>query len=52
MTNDCVSVTKIVVKGVKLVTDRYKKNTHIKSKRQCKDEYVSQKKFIYFPAQQ
>ena len=29
MTNDCVSVTKILVKGVELMTDM--KNTHIKS---------------------
>ena len=29
MTNDCVSVTKILVKGVELMTDT--KNTHIKS---------------------
>ena len=32
MTNDCVSITKILVKGIKLMTDRRKKNTHIKSK--------------------
>ena len=25
MTNDCVSITKTLVKGVKLMTDRYKK---------------------------
>ena len=52
MTNDCFSITKTLVKGVKLMTDRYKKNTLIKGKVQCKDELVSQKKFIYFPAQQ
>ena len=38
MTNDCVSVTKTLVKGVKLMTGRYETNTHIKSKRQCKDK--------------
>ena len=38
MTNDCVSMTKTLVVGVKLMTDRYKENTHIKSKGQCKDK--------------
>ena len=38
--------------GVKVMTERYKKNTHIKCKDQYKDKYVSQKEFIYFPAQQ
>ena len=38
MTNDCVSITKTLVKGVKLMTDRHKKNTHIKSTGQCKDK--------------
>ena len=28
------------------------KNTHIKSKGQCKDKKVSQKEFIYIPVQQ
>ena len=28
LTNDCVSITKTLVKGLKLMTDRYKKNTH------------------------
>ena len=32
MINDCVSITKILMMGVKLMTGRYKKNTHIKSK--------------------
>ena len=33
ITNDCVSITKILMMGVKLMTGRYKKkNTHIKSK--------------------
>ena len=38
--------------GVKLMTGRYKKNTHIQSKGQCKDKEVSQKELIYFPALQ
>ena len=38
MTNDCVSITKTLMMGVKLMTERYKKNTHIKSKGQCKDK--------------
>ena len=38
MTNDCVSITKTMVMGLKLMTGRYKKNTHIKSKGQCKDK--------------
>ena len=38
MTNDCVSITKTLVMGVKLMTDRYKENNHIKSKGQCKDK--------------
>ena len=50
MTNDCVSITEILVMAVKLMTDRYKKNNHIKSKGQCKDKQMSQKEFIYFPA--
>ena len=50
MTNDCVSVTKTLVKRAKLMTDRYKK--YIKSKRHWKDKLVSQKKLIYFPAQE
>ena len=46
MTNDCVldlseltlvSITKTLIKGEKLMTDRYK-NTHIKGKGQCKDK--------------
>ena len=32
MVNDCVSITKIMMMGVKLMTGRFKKNTHIKSK--------------------
>ena len=52
MTNDCVSITKTLMMEVKVMTERYKKNTRIKSKGQCKDKLVSQKEFIYFPAQQ
>ena len=37
MTNDCVSVTKTLMMGVKLMTE-VQKNTHIKSKGQCKDK--------------
>ena len=46
MTNDCVSIIKTLVKGVKLMADRY--NTHIKSKRQWKDKLVSQKNSYIF----
>ena len=38
MTNDCVSITKTLMMGVKLMAERYKKHSH--------------KEFIYFPAQQ
>ena len=38
--------------GEKLMTNRYKKNTHRNSKGQCKDQKVSQKEFIHFPVQQ
>ena len=48
MTNDCVSITKTLVKRVKLMADRYKENTHIKSKGKCKDKEVSQKKVHTF----
>ena len=51
MTNDCVYITKILMMGVKLMTVGIK-NTHIKSKGQCKDKKVSQKEFIYIPVQQ
>ena len=37
MTNDCVSITKTLMMGVKLMTE-VEKNTHIKSKCQCKDK--------------
>ena len=49
MTNDCVFVTKTLMMGVKLITEKYK-NTHIKSKDQCKDKCL--KKLVYFPALQ
>ena len=32
MPNECVSITKTLIMGIKLMTERYKKNTHIKSK--------------------
>ena len=48
MTSDCVSTTKTLMMGVKLMTKRYEKSTHIKDKGQCKDKQVSQKEFIYF----
>ena len=34
MTNDCVSITRTLTMGVKLMTERYKK--YIKTKGQCK----------------
>ena len=50
MTNDCVSITKTLVKGVKLMTDKYK-NTHIKSEGHAKKNKCH-KKIVYFPGQQ
>ena len=47
MINDCVSVTKILMMGVKLMAERYKK-----VKFSAKIRKVSQKKSMYFPAQQ
>ena len=47
MTNDCVSVTKTLMMGVKLMTERYKKNTHIKSKGQCKDKCLKNNSYIF-----
>ena len=38
MTNDCVSVAKTQTMEVKLMGERYKKNTYIKSKVQWKDK--------------
>ena len=47
MTSDCVSVIKALMMGLKLMTVRYKKkNTHIKSKGQCKNK-ISVSKRIY-----
>ena len=44
--------TKTLMMGVKLMTDRYKKNTHIKSKGPCQCKEMSQKELIYFRAEQ
>ena len=52
MTNDCVSITKTLMMGVKLMTERYKKNTYIKSKRPCQCKEMSQKELLYFRAEQ
>ena len=46
MTNDCVSVTKTLTMGVKLMTERYKK--YIKSKGQCKDKISVSKRIHIF----
>ena len=43
MANDFVSIAKTLVVGAKLMTDRYKKNTHMKIKGQCKEKKLSQK---------
>ena len=49
MTNDCVSVTKTLLMGVKSMKESYKKITHIKSKGQCKDKTgVSKRINIFF----
>ena len=48
MTNDCVSVTKTLMMGVKLMAERYKKNTPIKSKGQCKDKISVSKRTRIF----
>ena len=47
MTNDCVSITKTLVKGVKLITAIIK---YSHTQRQWKDKFVPQKT-IYFPVQ-
>ena len=39
MTNDCASIPKTLMMGIKLMTERFKKNTHIISEGQCKDKY-------------
>ena len=46
LTNDCVSVTKTLTMGVKLMTERYKK--YIKSKGQCKDKISVSKRIHIF----
>ena len=46
MTNYCVTVTKILMMGVKLMTERYKK-IHIKSKGQCKDKCLKKNSYIF-----
>ena len=33
--------------GVKLMTERYKKNTHTKSKGQCKDKCLKKNSYIF-----
>ena len=38
MTNHCVSVTKTLIVGVKVMTEEYTKNVRIKSKDQRKDK--------------
>ena len=48
MTNDCVSATKILMRGVKLMTERYKKNTYIKSKGECKDKCLKKNSCVFF----
>ena len=47
MTNDCVSVTKTLMMGVKLMTERCKKNTHIKCKGQFKDKCLKKNSYIF-----
>ena len=46
MINDCVSVTKTLMVGVKLMTERYKK--YIKSKGHCKDKIIVSKRVHIF----
>ena len=46
MTNDCVSITKTLMMGVKLMTE-IQKNTHIKSKGQCKDKCLKKNSYIF-----
>ena len=50
MTNDCVSVTKTLMMEVKLMAEGYKKkkkNTHIKSKGQCKDKCLKKNSYTF-----
>ena len=44
--------TKTLMMGVKLMTERYKKNTYIKGKRPCQCKEMSQKELLYFRAEQ
>ena len=46
MINDCVSFTKTLVMGVKLMTE-VQKNTCIKSKGQCKDKCLKKNSYIF-----
>ena len=46
ITNYCISVTKTLM-GVKFMTERYKKNTQIKSKGQCKDKCLKKNSYIF-----
>ena len=48
ITNDCVSASKILTMGVKLMTERYKKNTYMKSKGECKDKCHKKNSYIFF----
>ena len=49
MTNDCVSITKTLMMGVKLMSERHiQKNTRIKSKGQCKDRTSVSKRIHMF----
>ena len=43
MTNDCVSITKTLMMGLKLMTEKY---TH-KSKGQCKDKCHKKNSYIF-----
>ena len=51
MINDCVSITKTLMMGVKLITKRYKKyihtDIHIKGKGQCKDKCGKKNSYIF-----
>ena len=47
MSSDCVSATKILMMGVKLMTERYKKR-YMKSKGECKDKISVAKRIHIF----
>ena len=47
MTNDCVSVAKTLMMGVKLMTQRYKKIVTKKSKGQFKDKCLKKNSYIF-----